>query len=113
MLKIYHNPRCSKSRAGLQFITDNSLKHEVVDYMSETLTPNDIKELIAKTGLKPFELIRTHEDYYKNNLKGKNFTDEEWYKILADNPKLLHRPIVVNGEKAVFAQPPENINKIL
>jgi len=113
MLKIYHNPRCSKSRAGLQFITDKAIKCEVVDYLNENLSSEDIKELISKTGLKPFDLVRTHEDYYKNNLKDKQFTDDEWCKIIAENPKLLHRPIVVNGEKAVFAQPPEKISSIL
>jgi len=113
MLKIYHNPRCSKSRAGLQFITDNGLPHEVVDYLNENLSAAGIKALIAKTGLKPIELVRTHEDYYKTNLKGKHFTDDEWCQILSENPKLLHRPIVVNGKKAVFAQPAENINTIL
>ena len=113
MLKIYHNPRCSKSRAGLQFITANAIPHEIVDYLNENLSANDIKELIAKTGLKPLELVRTHEDFYKKQLKGKEISDDEWYTILAANPKLLHRPIVVNGNKAVFAQPPENINNIL
>ncbi len=113
MLKIYHNPRCSKSRAVLQFITENNIQHEVIDYLNEKLSAKDIKELIAKTGLKPEELVRKHEDYYKTNLKGKEFSDDEWCKILAENPKLLHRPIVVNESKAVFAQPPENINTIL
>ena len=113
MLKIYHNPRCSKSRAGLKFIIDNSLQHEVIDYLKQNLTSNQIKELIAKTGLKPIDLVRTHEDYYKKNLKGKTFTDEEWCKILSENPKLLYRPIVLNNNKAVLAQPPEKINEIL
>ncbi len=113
MLKIYHNPRCSKSRAGLKFINDNALEHEIIEYLKEELSANDLKVLISKTGLKPIDLVRTHEDYYKKTLKGKVFSDDEWYSILAENPKLLHRPIVVNGEKATWAQPPENINSIL
>lgn len=113
MLKIYHNPRCSKSRAGLKFIVDNSLQYEIVEYLKEELSANELKELISKTGLKPSELVRTHEEYFKKNLKGKEFSDDEWVNILADNPKLLHRPIVVNGKKAVWAQPPESINNIL
>lgn len=113
MLKIYHNPRCSKSRAGLKFIIDNSLQHEVVEYLKEELSANDLKALIYKTGLKPADLVRTQEDFFKKNLKGKEFSDDEWCDILAENPKLLHRPIVVNGEKATWAQPPENINNIL
>lgn len=113
MLKIYHNPRCSKSRAGLKFITDNSLQHEVVEYLKDGLTVSELKSLILKIGLKPVDLVRTQEDYFKKKLKGKEFSDNEWYNILSENPKLLHRPIVVNGEKATWAQPPENINQIL
>ena len=113
MLKIYHNPRCSKSRAGLKFIIDNSLEHEVIEYLKEELSASDLKILISKTGIKPAEMVRKQEDYFKKNLKGKEFTDDEWYSIISKNPKLLHRPIVVNGEKAVWAQPPENINDIL
>ena len=113
MLKIYHNSRCSKSRAGLKFIIDNSLEYEVVEYLKNNLSASEIKELISKIGVKPVEMVRTQEDYFKKNLKGKDFTDEEWFDILAANPKLLHRPIVVNGEKAILAQPPEEINKIL
>lgn len=112
MIKIYHNPRCSKSRNGLQYLTDNNIEHEIVEYLKLDLNESDIKDLVLKTGLKPIELVRTHEEYYKKNLKGKNFSDDEWYKILSDNPKLLHRPIVVKGDKAVFAQPPEKINEL-
>lgn len=113
MLKIYHNPRCSKSRAGLKYITEKHIAHEVIEYLKENLSAIEIKELVLKTGLRPIELVRTHEEYYKSNLKTKTISDEEWYSILAENPKLLNRPIVANGGKAVFAQPPENINKIL
>ena len=113
MLKIYHNPRCAKSRAGLKYLIDNSIEHEIVEYLKTNLITSDIKSLILKTGLQSADLVRTQEDYYKKNLKGKNISNDEWYKILADNPKLLQRPIVVNGNKAVLAQPPENINKII
>jgi arsenate reductase (glutaredoxin) len=113
MLKIYHNPRCSKSRAGLKFLVDNNIEHEIVEYLKVGLSQQEVKELSLKTGLTPFELVRTHEDYYKKNLKNKEFTDDEWCNVLSDNLRLLHRPIVVNGDKAVWAQPPENINNIL
>lgn len=112
MLKIYHNPRCSKSRAGLKFITDQEIEHEVVEYLKEGLTAVDIKDLVDKTGLAVSDLVRTHEAYFKSELKGKVISDKEWYDILAEHPNLLHRPIVVKGDKAVFAQPPENINKL-
>lgn len=113
MLKIYHNPRCSKSRAGLNFIVENNLEHVVVEYLKESLNAEDIKALVQKTGLAVEDLVRKHEDYYKSELKGKTISEEEWYQILAEHPNLLHRPIVVKGDKAVFAQPPENIKNLL
>jgi len=113
MLKIYHNPRCSKSRAGLKYLVDNTIPHKIIEYLKVLLSPEDIMDLSIKTGLKPFELVRTHEEYFKKNLKGKEFTDKEWCEIISENLRLLHRPIVVNGNNAVLAQPPENINNIL
>ncbi|MDA3894367.1 MAG: hypothetical protein PF517_22115 [Salinivirgaceae bacterium] len=113
MLKIYHNPRCSKSRAGLKYLVDNGIDHEIIEYLTLELSPTDIKYLADRTGLQPFDLVRTHEDVYKKNYKGKEISNEEWYKILSENPKLLHRPIVIKDTKGVFAQPPEKINDLL
>lgn len=113
MIEIYHNPRCSKSRAGMKFIEDNKIDTKVVEYLKEPLTADEIKLLVSKTGLSVTDLVRTHEEYYKQNLKGKEYSDEEWYVIIAEHPNLLHRPIVVNGDKAVWAQPPEKMNEIL
>jgi arsenate reductase (glutaredoxin) len=113
MITIYHNPRCAKSRAGLKYLVDNNIEHQIIQYLKEKITAEDIKILSAKTGLKPKELVRTQEDYFKKNLKGKDFSDSEWYKIIAENPKLLQRPIVVNNNKAVLAQPPEKIKEII
>jgi len=113
MITIYHNPRCAKSRAGLKYLVDNNIKHQIIQYLKEDLSADDIKILAQKTGLQSKELVRTQEDYFKKKLKGKEFSDEEWFKIIAENPKLLQRPIVVNGNKAVLAQPPENIKEII
>lgn len=113
MLKIYHNSRCAKSRSGLNFLKDHNLDYEIIEYLKEGLTPEDISALVKQTGLKVTGLVRTQEAYYKKNLKGNSYTDEEWFVIIAENPKLLQRPIVVNNDKAVVAQPPEKINEIL
>ncbi len=113
MLKIYHNPRCSKSRAGLNFIIENKIEHTIIEYLKDRLSAEDIKALVRKTRMPVEDLVRTHETYYKSELKGKNISSEEWYHILAEHPNLLHRPIVVKGDNAVFAQPPENINNLL
>ena len=112
-MRIYHNPRCKKSREGLQFIKDKGLDAEIIDYIKNPISEKELKEIVMKLGKKPFEIVRTQEEYYRKNLKGMNFTDEEWIKILSENPKLIQRPIVVEKHKAVIAQPPENINQLL
>ena len=112
-MKIYHNPRCSKSRNGLQFLKEKGFNFEVVKYLDEGINEQELTELISKTGKKPFDFVRTHEKDYKEMYKGKTLSDQEWIKVLVENPKLLHRPIVVNGDQAVLANPPENVNDIL
>jgi len=113
VMKIYHNPHCSKSRAGLQYLEEKGYDIEVVKYMAEGISEKELIEILAKTGKKPFELVRTHEQDYIHNYKGKDLSDSEWIKILVENPKLIHRPIVINGIKAVLANPPENIEEIV
>lgn len=113
IMKIYHNPRCSKSRAGLLYLEENGYKTEVVNYLKDGLAEADIRSIIEKTGMSAFELVRTQEELYKTDFKGKEISDDEWVSILAANPRLLQRPIVINGKKAVLAQPPEAIEKIL
>ncbi|MBI9067552.1 MAG: hypothetical protein JEZ09_09695 [Salinivirgaceae bacterium] len=113
MLKIFHNPRCSKSRAGLNYLITNNLEHEIIDYLNINLSANDVEKLVKQTGLQVTDLVRTQEEYYKKNLKDNKYSNEEWYKIIAENPKLLQRPIVIKDEKGVFAQPPEKINDLI
>ncbi len=113
VMKIYHNPRCAKSRAGLLYLEENGYKTEVVNYMADGLTEEDVRSLIVKTGLPVLELVRTQEELYKTQFKGKTINEEEWIKIIASNPRLLKRPIVINGNRAVVALPPETIEKIL
>ncbi len=113
MITIYHNPRCSKSRAGLEFLSNQCSGFKVVDYLKEGLTPADVDHLVKLTGKPITELIRTHEDLYKTEYKGKTLTHEQWCEVIAQNPQLLHRPIVVNNQKAILAQPPESITHIL
>ncbi len=112
-MKIYHNPRCSKSRAGLQYLEEKGYDIEIKKYLVEGLTETELKEIIAKTGKEVHFYVRIHEKEYIENYQGKEFSDEEWIKILVENPKLLRRPIVVNGNKAVLAVPPENIEEIV
>ncbi len=113
MVKIYHNPRCSKSRAGLSYLTENNIEFELIDYLKVGISPSTIKEFTKTMKVSAIDLVRKQEDYYKNELKGKDFTDDQLILIISENPKLLQRPIMVVKEKAVFAQPPDKIREIL
>jgi arsenate reductase (glutaredoxin) len=106
MLKIYHNPRCRKSCKGLKYLESKGAEFKVFRYLEQGISISEIKEILLKLNKKPQDIIRTQEDYYKKELKGKKFNDEEWIKIIVENPKLLIRPIVVGKYKAVIAQPP-------
>jgi len=113
IMKIYHNPRCAKSREGLKYLEEKAYDIEIKKYLVEGITETELQEIIDKTGKSPFDFVRTQEKEYKENYKGKNLSDKEWIKILVENPKLLQRPIVVNGNKAVLANPPENVESII
>jgi arsenate reductase (glutaredoxin) len=110
MLKIYHNPRCAKSRKGLDYLSGKGMEFEVINYMQEGLRAEEVREIFLKSNVKPSLLARTQDDYYKMYLKGKNFSDDEWVQIYVEHPAILQRPIVVGRYKAVLAIPPENMD---
>lgn len=113
MIKIYHNPRCKKSRAGLEYLQSKNVEFVVVKYLEEPLTPLALKSLLDKSGSDVYTFLRKQEAYYKKELKGKQMTDDQLIAELSANPKLIARPIVENDSFAVLAQPPEEINKLL
>jgi len=113
MLKIYHNTRCSKSRCTLDLLKESGQPYEVVEYLKNAPSETELKEILQKLNLKPEQLLRKGEAVYKENFAGKTFSDEEWIKIMVENPVLIERPIVVNGDKAVIGRPPENVLTIL
>lgn len=113
LMKIYHNPRCSKSREGLKFLEEKGFDVEVIDYMKTGITIKEIKDFLNKSGMHVSEIIRTNEEIYKELFKGKEFTDNEWIAILAENPKLIQRPLVIKGSHAVLARPVEEIQKLI
>ena len=113
IMKIYHNPRCSKSRAGLQFLEENGYSTEIVNYMKDGISEGEIRHIVELTGMSAFDLVRTHEELFRTSYKDKSISEDEWVSILSENPKLLKRPIVVNGKKAILAQPAELIDKII
>ncbi len=113
MLTIYHNPRCSKSRGCNTLLLDLKREVKVINYMKDLFTEESLKEVINLLKIKPIELVRTNEQEWKDNFKGKKLSDSEIIKAMVDYPKLIQRPIVVNGKKAVVARPLELVQGIL
>ena len=112
MFTIYHNPRCRKSRAGLEYLQSKTKDFKVIDYLKNPLSIEEFKTLLMKLNSKPIEMVRIQEEYFKKELKVKKFTDEEWVKIMVENPKLIKRPIIVKGNKAVWGDPAGSIEKL-
>ena len=114
MLKIYHNPRCKKSRAGLDYLKEKTNNFEIIKYLSDQpFTFQSLSALIDKLDIPVEELIRKQEAIYKQNYKGKELSKDEWIEAMVENPKLIERPIVEKEVAAVLGNPPENIDKLL
>ncbi|GHA57815.1 arsenate reductase [Pontibacter akesuensis] len=113
MLKIYHNARCSKSRQTLELIQQAGQDVEVVDYLKNPPTAEEINRLLQKLDMKPGQLIRQGEAIFKENYKGRQLTDHELIAAMVAHPVLIERPIVVKGDKAVLGRPPENVQQLL
>jgi arsenate reductase len=110
---IYHNPRCRKSREALNLLEAEGAEHEVVKYLDSPPGSEELKLLLAKLDLNVADIIRKEEKLYKEKYKGLDFTDDEWLIVLTENPKLLQRPIVVKGSKAVIGRPLENVKNLM
>jgi arsenate reductase (glutaredoxin) len=113
MIKIYHNNRCSKSRQTLELLQNNNQTIEVVEYLKQSPSASELKDVLQKLNMKPEQLIRKGEAIYKEQFAGKTLSDEEWIQAMIDNPVLIERPIVVKGDKAVIGRPPENALSLL
>jgi arsenate reductase (glutaredoxin) len=113
MIKIYHNPRCRKSRAGLEYLKTKQIDFETVEYMKKSLSASEILNILKKSDLKIEDLLRKKEDEYNIFIKGKLLTENELIDLVVSFPNLLQRPIIVTDNKAVIADPPELINNIL
>lgn len=113
MIRIYHNNRCSKSRQTLELLQSHNQEVEVVEYLKQTPTADELREVLKKLGMKPEQLLRKGEDIFKEQYAGKNLSDDEWIQAMVENPVLIERPIVVKGDKAVIGRPPENVLELL
>ena len=113
-LTLYHNPRCSKSRGALELLEARGLTPTTVRYLEIPPTPAQLHELLGKLGISARALLRTGEDEYKAlNLADATLSDDQLIATMAANPKLIERPILIVGDKAVIGRPPENILEIL
>jgi arsenate reductase (glutaredoxin) len=112
MITIYHNSRCGKSREAIKFLGKQNLEFKIVNYLENNLTVNELKEILKKLNIPAIDLVRKKEAIWIESFKGKTLTEEEIILAMVNNPKLIERPIVINGNKAVVARPAENVNDL-
>ncbi len=112
-MKILHNPRCTKSRETLKLLNDKGVNPEIVLYLENIPSPDDLKRILSLLKISAIDIVRKNESLYKENYRNKEFTEGEWIQILSENPKLIERPIVISGNKAVIGRPPENVLDLL
>lgn len=108
-MKVYHNPSCSKSRLCVDFLTQEKVDFEVLNYLKNPLTKVELLDLLGKLNKKPSELVRRNEVIFKEASKGTVLTEDEILQLMLDHPKLIERPIVEVNGKAVLARPIENL----
>jgi arsenate reductase len=113
MIKIYHNPRCSKSREGLAVLENSKKEFEIVKYLEAVPSKDELTEIIRLLDISPMLLVRKNEKIWKENFKGKELTDAEIIIAMVQNPKLIERPIIINNKKAVIGRPSESILTII
>ena len=112
-MKIYHNPRCSKSRQTLALLQENGVEPDVVLYLDNIMTAGELRGLLAKLGISPMQLVRKGEAVWKEKYKGKELSDDQVIQAMIANPKLIERPIVVKDKLAVLGRPPENVLELI
>lgn len=111
---IYHNPRCSKSRETLQIIEDSNVTAEIIDYLENPPSANDLRRIVDLLGIPARELMRTSEPAYKEaELDDDSLSDDEIIDAICEYPALLQRPIVISGNKAIIGRPPSRVLEII
>lgn len=112
-VRIYYNPRCSKCRATLALIEERGHNTEVIEYLKTPPTREELRTLLHKLGRQPLDIVRKGEDVYRELYALRALTAEDWLDALVEHPILIERPIVVRGDKAVVARPPEKALDLL
>ena len=112
-IRIYYNPRCSKCRETVALVTERGYTTELIEYLVTPPGKEELRSLLLKLGMKPQELIRKGEEVFKQNYARRTLSDEEWLDAMVSHPVLIERPVVVRGNKAVVARPPEKVLALL
>jgi len=112
-IAIYHNPRCSKSRKTLALIREKGLEPDIIEYLQTPPSVEELNHILNLLGIEPEALLRKGEEEYREFFKGREIPRQEVIALMVQHPKVIERPIVVHGEKAVLGRPPENVLDIL
>jgi arsenate reductase len=114
MLKVYFKPNCATCQTALGILKKNAKEDfELIEYLVETPSPKEIKEILKMLGMKAEQMVRKKEPLYKEKYEGKKISESGWIKIMVENPILIERPILVKDGKAIIGRPPETILQIL
>lgn len=110
MTRMYHNPRCSKSRQTLALLQEQGIEPELILYLKQPPTTDELRTVLEQLGLAPRDLLRTGESMYKElSLSDPTHTEDALIEAMVLHPKLIQRPIVIHGEKAALGRPPEDV----
>jgi arsenate reductase len=113
-ITIYHNPRCSKSRATLELLRAQGHEPRIIEYLKEPPGEEELAAILKLLGLKPRDLMRSKEaEYQQENLADPGLKDKDLIRAMHDHPRLIERPIVLANGKAALGRPPEDVLKIL
>lgn len=112
-IRIYYNPRCSKCRNTVALVQEHGYNTELIEYLVTPLSKNELQGLLKKLGIKPLELIRKGEEIFKQKYAGRTLSDAECLDAMVADPILMERPVVVRGNKAIIARPPEKALALL
>jgi len=113
MIKIYHNPRCKKSREGLAILENSRKNFEIIKYLENTVSKEELQTVIKKLNISPIEIVRKNEKIWKENFKGKELSENDIVNAMLAYPKLIERPIVIYDDKAIIGRPPETIKDFI
>lgn len=113
MIQVYHNNRCGKSREAIKRLEESGKEFEIIKYLENPPTFDELNHLLNKLNYQPLQLVRQKEKIWIENFKGKNLTNDEIVKALSENPILIERPIVILEDKAIVARPVEKLNDFI